>query len=46
MLLNDMSRKKEVSVDFTFEYEVDAEQKLEKLFWCDNVSKRNYKMCV
>lgn len=44
IFLNQMCRKKELCEAFTFEYEVDSEDKLKRLFWCDPISRRNYHM--
>ncbi|XP_047963848.1 protein FAR1-RELATED SEQUENCE 5-like [Salvia hispanica] len=42
MLLDVMRRKKETCGGFTFEFDLDAEDKLNQLFWCDSVSRKNY----
>lgn len=42
MLLNEMKKKKELCDAFTYEVELDASDKLKRLFWCDPISKRNY----
>lgn len=42
MMLNELSRKKDRCEAFTFHYEVDSEDKLKRLFWCDPISRMNY----
>ncbi|XP_047951433.1 protein FAR1-RELATED SEQUENCE 3-like [Salvia hispanica] len=44
MVLDDMSKKKELSDAFTYHYEVNAANQLVALFWCDGLMKRNYHM--
>ncbi|XP_047978393.1 protein FAR1-RELATED SEQUENCE 5-like [Salvia hispanica] len=44
MVLDEMRRKKELSDAFTYHYEVNSENQLVALFWCDGVLKRNYHM--
>lgn len=42
MVLDKLRKKKELCSAYTFDYEVDAEDKLTRLFWCDPISRRNY----
>lgn len=42
MLLNELARKKEMCQAFTYHFEVDGDDKLTRLFWCDPQSRRNF----
>lgn len=44
MMLNELARKKEKCSAFTYDYEVDCDDKLIRVFWCDPIAKRNYHM--
>lgn len=43
IFLDNLFSKREVCQDFTFEYCVDEEERLTRLFWADSTSKKNYK---
>lgn len=44
MLLNELARKKQNCEAFTYQYEVDVDDKLKRVFWCDPIARRNYHM--
>ncbi|XP_042027286.1 protein FAR1-RELATED SEQUENCE 5-like [Salvia splendens] len=44
MVLDDMAKKKEMSESYTYHYEVNENNQLVALFWCDGLMKRNYHM--
>ncbi|XP_042035207.1 protein FAR1-RELATED SEQUENCE 5-like [Salvia splendens] len=44
MVLDDMAKKKKMSGSYTYHYEVNENNQLVALFWCDGLMKRNYHM--
>lgn len=44
MMLNALAKKKQNCEAFTYYYEVDGDDKLKRVFWCDPISRRNYHM--
>ncbi|XP_042043910.1 protein FAR1-RELATED SEQUENCE 5-like [Salvia splendens] len=44
MVLDDMAKKNEMSESYTYHYEVNENNQLVALFWCDGLMKRNYHM--
>ncbi|XP_042064184.1 protein FAR1-RELATED SEQUENCE 5-like [Salvia splendens] len=44
MVLDDMAKKKELSESYTYRYEVNENNQLVALFWCDGLMQRNYHM--
>ncbi|XP_042056280.1 protein FAR1-RELATED SEQUENCE 5-like [Salvia splendens] len=44
MVLDDMAKKKEMFESYTYHYEVNENNQLVALFWCDGLMKRNYHM--
>ena len=42
MFINHLSKKKELSPAFCFEYDVDSAGRLSRVFWCDPISRKNF----
>ncbi|XP_031131890.1 protein FAR1-RELATED SEQUENCE 5-like [Ipomoea triloba] len=41
-IIEKYTKKKTLFATYTFDYDVDAEQKLCRVFWCDPIAKQNY----
>lgn len=44
MMLDHLFKRREMSPLFTFDYDVDEDDRMIRLFWADSVCKNNYKM--